>query len=101
MRDQQEFLATLNSIDRKGCAEYNSLAGDFDFSRYILKLSRIQEKPDETNTLVVVRVPQNMAAFPSHLSNSPVRRTALEDCLTRRLALEIEKIAHFDSEGVA
>ncbi len=101
MRDKEEFFNILNSIDRKDAAEYERLIGDFDFSRYVLKLNRIQEDADESANLFILRVPQHIAGFPPHLFNTPVRRTALEDYLTRRVAAQIDALSRYDDEGIS
>ena len=77
MRDKKEFYSILQGVDGRSYGEYARIVGDFDFARYVLKISQIQ--PEGTDTLFVVRVPQIIAAFPPHTFNSPVRRTALED----------------------
>lgn len=101
MRDKEEFFSILSGIDGKEFPEYAALMGDFDFSRYVLKIGHIQREGEGQSTLFLVRVPQIIAAFPSRLFNSPVRRTALEDFLTRRLAARIEMLARYDGEGVS
>ncbi|MBN1269910.1 MAG: hypothetical protein JXB04_09995 [Kiritimatiellae bacterium] len=101
MRDKKEFFGILTSIDGKEPGEYAKLGGDFDFSRYVLKVSQIQDQADAGPALFVVRVPQIIAAFPPHLFNTPVRRTALEDLLTRKIASQIELLAKYDEHGVS
>ena len=91
MRDKKEFYSILQGIDGRAYSEYARIVGDFDFARYVLKISQIQ--PEGTDTLFVVRVPQIIAAFPPHTFNSPVRRTALEDLLTREVARQIDLAA--------
>ena len=46
-------------------------------------------------------VPQQIAGFPARLFNTPVRKTGLEDYLTREVARALERLARFDREGVA
>ena len=99
MRDKKEFYSTLNSINGRRYAEYVKLVGDFDFARYVLKIAQVEE--EGSPTLFVVRVPQIIAAFPPHLFNSPVRRTALEDLLTRKVAAGIEQLARYDASGIS
>lgn len=100
MRDKRDFFNILNSIEGADADAYHQLVGDFDFSRYVLKINSL-EAAERTDNLLVVRVPQDIAVFPPHLFNTPVRRTALEDLLTRRLAEEIDELAHFNDRGVA
>ena len=101
MRDKKEFYSILTEIWDRDVSEYTRLIGDFDFTRYVLKL--IQVNPDQLDkpALFIVRVPQIIAGFPPHLFNTPVRRTAIEDYLTRKIADQIESIAHYDEEGIS
>ncbi len=101
MRDKEEFFNILSSIDGKEFTEYSRLLGDFDFSRFVLKVNQIQDEGDGKPTLFVVRVPQIIAGFPAHLFNTPVRRTALEDFLTRKIAGRLDALARYDDEGVS
>lgn len=99
MRDKEEFYQLLTSIDGKEYPEYSKLIGDFDFTRYVLKISQIQAPGAGQGTLMLLRVPQIIAAFPPHLHNNPVRRTALEDFLIRKVSNRLELLARHDEEG--
>lgn len=101
MKDKQEFYSLLAEIDGKDFAEYRSIVGDFDFSRYVVKINRAPDDAAQRTALFVVRVPQAIAGFPPHLFNTPIRRTALEDLLTRKVAAASERLGRFDEEGVA
>lgn len=101
MKDKKEFFNILNLIDKREVGEYVKLAGDFDFSRYVLKISQIPGDFEEQNHIFVVRVPQIIAGFPGELIDTPVRRTALEDFLVRRIADQVDQIARFDQHGIA
>ena len=100
MRDKKEFYNILSDIAGQPAEEYARLIGDFDFSRYILKINALDNLRGGNN-LLVIRVPQAIAAFPPHLFSSPVRRTALEDFLTRKLASEMDMLTHYDDRGVS
>lgn len=94
MKDKKDFFTTLREIDGQHLSETVRLAGDYDFSRYILKCyASDHEGSYETGTFAV-RVPQDIAGFPLELFQSPVRRTALEDYLTRRAAATVRSLAH-------
>ncbi len=101
MKDKEEFFGLLSEIDGRDVAEYARIIGDFDFSRYIVKISRVPAEAEGSTTLFVVRVPQSVADFPPHLHNTPIRRTALEDLLTRKVASAIETLAVFNEEGIS
>lgn len=101
MRDKKEFFNMLLDIEGKPVSEYGRLAGDFDFSRYVLKVSHVPMENMAQPALFLVRVPQIIAGFPPHLYNTPVRRTALEDYLTRRIAEHIDALTHYDEQGIS
>ena len=101
MKDKQEFFQLLAAMDGKDVAEYRGIIGDFDFSRYVVKINRVPEDAEQRTVLFVVRVPQSISSFPPHLFNTPIRRTALEDLLTRKVGAVCQQIASFDDEGIA
>lgn len=99
MKDKEEFIKLLYQLDGKPVAELVGLAGDYDFSRYIVKCPRGETA--DSCLLFIIRVPQQIAGFPARLFNTPVRKTGLEDYLTREVARALERLARFDREGVA
>jgi predicted ABC-class ATPase len=101
MKDKQEFHQLLSEINGQNFSEYARIIGDFDFSRYVVKFNRVPAEGEGNSVLFVVRVPQAVAEFPPHLTNTPIRRTALEDLLTRRMAEAIERTSVYDHEGVS
>ncbi len=101
MKDKKEFYNLLTELDGQPFAEYQQLVGDFDFSRYVIKCAGINLESIESNPVFSIRIPQTIAEIPEYLFDSPVRRTAMEDLLLRRLASNIDRIAHYDHNGVA
>jgi predicted ABC-class ATPase len=101
MKDRKEFYNLLTEIDGKSFAEYERLIGDFDFARYVIKCAKIDIARDGENPVFNIRVPQSIAELPGHLHDSPVRRTALEDLLTRNLCSVAGNIARFNESGWA
>ena len=101
MKDRKEFYNLLTEMDGKPFAKYEQLVGDFDFARYVIKCPKIDITPDGVNPVFVIRVPQSIAELPGHLYDSPVRRTALEDMLTRNLSEAAAEIARFNESGWA
>ncbi len=101
MRDRKEFYNLLAGIDGKPFAEYEQLVGDFDFARYVIKCPEVDTAPDAKNPVFTIRIPQSIAEIPGHLYDSPVRRTALEDMLTRNLSNAVAQIARFNESGWA
>jgi predicted ABC-class ATPase len=101
MKDRKEFYNLLAEIDGKPFAEYERLVGDFDFARYVIKCAKIDTARDAENPVFNIRIPQSIAELPGHLYDSPVRRTALEDYLTRNLCAAADRIARFNESGWA
>jgi len=101
MKDRKEFYNLLSEIDGKPFAEYERLLGDFDFARYVIKCMKIDAAHDAENPVFNIRIPQSIAELPGHLYDSPVRRTALEDYLTRNFCSVAGRIARFNESGWA
>ncbi len=101
MRDKREFFNIVDDIDGKDVSEYGRLVGDFDFSRFVLKVTQIPAESAQKPVLFIVRVPQIIAGFPPHLFDIPVRRTALEDLLTRKVSEQIELASQYDQQGIS
>ena len=101
MKDRKEFYNLLADIDGKPFAEYEKVIGDFDFARYVIKCPSLDTAPDAPNPVFTIRIPQSIAEIPGHLHDSPVRRTALEDLLTRNLSEAAGQIARFNESGWA
>jgi predicted ABC-class ATPase len=102
MKDKKEFYSLLAELDGQPHSEYEQLVGDFDFNRYVIKCSNIDLESTETeNPVFSIRIPQTIAEIPEYLFDSPVRRTAMEDLLLRRLSSNIEAVANYDHNGIA
>jgi len=101
MKDRKEFYNLLAEIDGKPFSEYEKAIGDFDFARYVIKCPKLDLSPNAESPVFNIRVPQSIAELPGHLYDSPVRRTALEDLLTRNLSEAAGEIARFNESGWA
>jgi predicted ABC-class ATPase len=77
----------LDRIDRKGYGAYKDLRGSHDLSDFTLFIDRVQRDPFAPPSLVRVRTRENQ--FDSSLFDTPVRRIAFEDYLTRRVEAAI------------
>lgn len=92
MKDKREFVSVLRSIHDGPIKDYARLTGDFDFTRYVIHIRR---EPAVTNGvalgLFVIHVPQIIAGFPPSLLATPIRRTAMEDYILRRITASIDR----------
>jgi len=73
--------STLERIDRRGYGAYKDLQGSYDLGTFTLFIDRVQRDPFAPPSLVRVRTKENR--FDPALFESPVRRVAYEDFLTR------------------
>jgi predicted ABC-class ATPase len=101
MRDRKEVSEIIRRIEGGDFAEYAQIVGDYDFTRFILKISDVQPSQQEGPTMFLVTVPQHVAGFPASHFSTPIRRTALEDLLIRKVSAQLDALAHFDSRGMA
>jgi len=101
MKDKKEFYNLLTELDGQPISEYQQMVGDFDFSRYVIKCGKIDMEDESLQPVLSVRVPQTIAEIPEYLFDSPVRRTAMEDLLLRRLCSNVDRIANYDHNGIA
>jgi predicted ABC-class ATPase len=102
MKDKKEFYNLLTELDGQSFSEYQHLVGDFDFSRYVIKCSKIDlEGEDAGRPVISIRVPQTIAEIPDYLFDTAIRRTAMEDLLLRRLSSKVEALTNYDHNGIS
>ncbi len=92
MKDGEQLRETLRRIDGKPYGFYRDLKGSYDFGGYTLLIDYVQPDPFAPPSQAAVRVPQAAAGFPAGLFENPVRRAALEDCLTRHFFREAGRV---------
>ena len=100
MRDKK-FFGLLKELDGQPIESYQQIAGDYDFTRYVIKCHPFRVQGPEIQPLFSIRVPQTIAEIPEVLFESPIRRTALEDYLLRGFSAEVDQLASFDMHGMA
>ena len=83
----QRLRSTLDRIDRKRYGAYKDLSGSHDFGPFVLFVDRVQRDPFAPPSLIRVRT--KVSPFDPMLFESPVRRVAFEDFLTRSVEGEI------------
>jgi predicted ABC-class ATPase len=86
----RRLQATLDRIDRRGYGAYKDLQGAYDLGSFSLFIDRVQRDPFAPQSLVRVRMKENR--FGPALFESPVRRVAFEDFLTRAAEEAIRKV---------
>ncbi|MDP8939246.1 MAG: ABC-ATPase domain-containing protein [Actinomycetota bacterium] len=86
----RQLKATLNRIDRKGYGAYKDLRGVHEFDGFTLYIDRVQRDPFAPPSLIRVRTRENR--FDPALFESPVRRVAFEDFLTREVEESVRRV---------
>lgn len=76
----------LRRIEGKGFKAYQDIQGEYDFQEYVLHVDKVQSDPFAPPSRIRVTLKQDLAGFPEELFANYVRRTALEDYLTRSFA---------------
>ena len=85
----QSLRSTLDRIDRKGYGAYKDISGPHDFDSFTLFVDRVQRDPFAPPSLIRIRTREN--PFDRGLFETPVRRVAFEDFLTRSVERAIRR----------
>lgn len=101
MKDKQEFYDLLAEVEGQPLREYARIIGDYDFGRFVVRITRTPSEPSDAPMVFLARVPAAVSAYPPTLFSTALRRTALEDLLARKLAQAIDRVASFDDQGIA
>lgn len=92
MTGKEELRRVLRRIDGKPYGFYRDLKGKYDFGEFSLVIDYVQPDPFAPPSQAMAEVPQAVAGFPPELFDTPVRKVALEDCLTRHFFREAGKV---------
>lgn len=93
MKSEDTLRATLRRIDGRGYKAYKDLRGSYQCDPHVLHIDHVQGDPFAAPTRARIQVPQQVCGFPEALFNSPSRRVALEDYITRQFARAITDVA--------
>ncbi|MDP8948644.1 MAG: ABC-ATPase domain-containing protein [Actinomycetota bacterium] len=85
----RRLQSILDRTDRKGYGAYKDLHGSYDLEGFTLFVDRVQRDPFAPPSLVRVRTTENR--FDPALFESPVRRVAFEDFLTRSVQAALRR----------
>jgi predicted ABC-class ATPase len=83
MKSSNDLRRLLGQIDGKGYKAYKDIEGVYDFGSFVLAIDHVQGDPFAAPSKVRVRMPHHVNYLPSALSNTSVRRIALQDYLAR------------------
>lgn len=103
MKSDIELRSLLSSIDHKSYPAYKSLAGAYQFTRYLLVIDHVQGDPFASPSSLHVEISHRDAGFPQEYykekdsnileknEESASARIALQDFLVRRVAEQFEQ----------
>ena len=65
MKSSNDLRTSLRAIDHKGYPAYKSLAGSYQFERFILAIDHVQGDPFASPSSLHVEILHRQAGFPS------------------------------------
>ena len=83
MRTAKELENTLQRIDGKGYKAYKDLQGSYALEGFHLAIDYVQGDPFASPSRIRGIVPMKEAAFPKESFDTPWKKQALKDYLTR------------------
>lgn len=98
-KTRQDLAATLSRIDSRGYKAYEEIRGEYVFPGFRLFIDHVQADPFAPPSRFRIRVPQEIAKFPSRYLESAIRRIALADYLTRTFSSAAARSAHGHGTG--
>lgn len=98
MKSSNELRTLLRSIDRKSYPAYKSLAGAYQFGKFVLVIDHVQGDPFASPSSIHVEVAAKEAGFPAEYWRQDWGRIALQDYLTRQFSAQIEAY-NFKAKG--
>lgn len=93
MKTSLDLKKYLSSIDGKSYGTYKSLAGKYDFNKYILSVDHVQGDPFASPSKLQIIINQETAKFPVNLFDTYYKKIALEDYITRLFSSNINKFS--------
>lgn len=98
MKSLEELRSSLRAINHKSYPAYKSLAGSYNFGRYLLNIEHVQGDPFAAPSRLSVNVSHKFAGFPAAYYRTKWNKTAMEDYLIRRFHRQADKFS-FQAKG--
>lgn len=98
MKSSEDLRNSLHLINRKSYPAYKSLAGSYNFGKYVLNIEHVQGDPFASPSRLSINVSHKISAFPSEFYAVKWNKTALEDYLIRSFHKQIDKFC-FQAKG--
>lgn len=90
MKTSNELRTLLHSVDHKSYPAYKSLAGCYQFPKFLLSIDHVQGDPFASPSSLHVEILHKTAGFPAAYYEKDCSRIALQDHLTRQFASQFE-----------
>ena len=91
MQTSKELKSLLQRIDGKGYKAYKDLQGMYNLEGFHLAVDYVQGDPFASPSRIRAVVPMNRAGFPRDSFDTPVKKEALKDYLTRSFHETLKK----------
>lgn len=92
MRTFQELEKMLDRLDGKGYKAYKELQGQYQYNNFTLCIDHVQGDPFASPSRIRTIVPAEKGGFPPKLYDTPYKRRAVVDFLSRTVAKNIDRI---------
>lgn len=93
MKTSLDLKSELKSINGKSYGAYKSLADKYNFNDYVLSIDHVQGDPFASPSKIRIIINQKTSKFPADLFDTPYKKIALEDYLTRLFYSNIIKFS--------
>lgn len=84
MKTEADLRKSLKAIDHKSYSLYKSLAGEYQFAKFVLCIDKVQGDPFAAPSRLRVRIPKAVHGFSEELYNENCKKIALEDFILRK-----------------
>lgn len=98
MKNSEELLQQLRSINRKSYPAYKGLKGLYHFGNYILSIDHVQGDPFASPSHVSIQISHRDAGFPVEYYKDTLTGTTLCDYLTRQFEKQVSQYS-FRAKG--
>lgn len=98
IRSSDELRTALRSIDHKSYPAYKSLAGVWQFPKFLLSIDHVQGDPFASPSSLHVEIPAADTGIPLSYYEKDCSRIALQDFLIRQLSGQFERY-NFKAKG--
>ncbi len=99
MKNHENLYSKLLQLDNCSYKAYRDIEGSYQFPNFNLIVDRVQGDPFAAPSKLRIKIPQNVAGFPSQIYQSLSRKIALEDYLIRQFAIVAEEFNSHRGSG--